>query len=472
MSMVFTRGHAKVLDVQERKLWRQARNQMFFRKFTGYTQPSAHETMRGALQPNFPAGKIVQLIDGNRFGWHGGDTRKGGGDHYVIEVMNAITGMGVSGDAQVKGEGTVVTTKQIDFYLNRKRKETIVKLGNMHELRGGAWAIEAAKTRGPELMDWYQRWMSFYGITWSMVRQYSWHVEGNHENGDYNIGGSHHPNFYIAGAETGTNGTGPYPTWSATDATYEQNIARHMLSVANDAPAAAMSFNLLTNLATECNEKRLQPAMLEGGPGYVMILHNDQWNQLLADPQFLDYVLKTGTSKSEQMDVIKYNRQAICQNFHIYAGNFAALEVHPHKGDADWSTAVTSANATAIDYGLIDEDLESDAKHRIKLDHTDPDNIRTGFTGSQSGNTMHANQQHWRGGMILGANALIGMQAQKPKFFRDDDDYENKKTMDIDGIESYARVDHVDSVSSPTEIANTSSIFFVTNSRRNLALAA
>ncbi len=61
------------------------------------------------------------------------------------------------------------------------------------------------------------------------------------------------------------------------------------------------------------------------------------------------------------------------------------------------------------------------------------------------------------------------MRVEKPKFFRDEDDYENMKTMDIDGIEAYGRSDKLNSLTSPTTVENTSSMVFSTHSRRNYA---
>lgn len=467
MSLVLTRGHAKVLAIQQAKMWMQAGKEMFWRNFTGYTTPTAHETMRGNLQPNFAPGKIIQLLNAEAFGFEGKGGAKGGGDYYIIEVLNKITGMGVSNDAVVKGTGTVSTSDEVDLYINRKRKETIVKIGTMNQLRGGAWAIEAARLHGPQLMDWYQRWLSYYGVNWSLLRKYSWHVEGNHQPGDYNIGGAHHPNFYVAGAN------GPYPTWSGTDATYEANIAAKVASV-GEGGGSAMSLDLLSKLSTACNEKRIEPCVIDGHVGYVMLLHNDQWDQLKRDPDFRNIMLRTASPKSEQIDVLKYNYKIVCENFHIFVGNAAAVEIHPHVGNAAWSTAVTGDNAAYLDYGPIDELQEADGNHYTKLDLTEPTINRTedssiDFVGSQSSNALHENSRHYRLGMILGQNALIGMQVEKPKFFRDEDDYENMKTMDIDGIEAYGRSDKLNSLTSPTTVENTSSMVFSTHSRRNYA---
>ena len=469
------------------KLQMEPENESIWRDIVGRPEISNTDwAMTRMLQPNMKSGlqSAVNLITVGEEGYGrgiGAQGLKSGGDTFIWRQMMQLTGKGVAGDSLVEGTGSIASFRDMRMYVNRMRHETIVRIGRMNDVRAGNWAVAAAKQAGPVLNAWRQRWLSWYGINWALLRKYSWHIEKNGAYNDYPtgslaVGGAHHPNFLCLGLPIGTGNGYMESDWSATDATYEAAIAKNIMRVESANPDCHMNYQNLGMLNQMCSEKRIQPINLGGKTGWILLLHPDQHRQLKKDSEYIQ-AMKTGVESSDMSKVLQHNYSGFIEGFHIFHGFGAACEVFAHySGTAAYlEKLATSANANMIDYGCLlnsarsGETYAAASANGYRPAYKDMTDVTVNRSTAMI-SSAYAEARNKRLGIVLGANALNGVRVGDMRSMREDYDYKNKEAMDIDFIESYGRCDWMydttagDNLSSPTSVVNNSSLVFVTAS--------
>ena len=463
MALTMNHGDAEVLAIQEAKLYREARRSYFWRNWVGYTMPQTQEMAAKKRYPALVKGKVVTVIP-SKFGYTGGNKAvKGGGDRHILYGLKAIVGAGVSGDTQVMGTGNVSSLLVYDIYVNRKRREHVVSVGAMHDLRAGQWAVEVAKTDGPELMDWYQRWMSWYGVNHALLYKNSAHITESGI-GEYAKGKVHHPNVMCLGLPMGIGDGYNFTTWSATAATYESALAKNIARVRNGEPACVLNATGLRQISLAAAERNITPLGMDD-IDYILAVHYDQWFDLLQDEEFRTTLQHWSSLAQDQSKVFFAGASALFERMLIVKDWGGACEVFAHKEHSDGlsDSTITEANATKVIYGPLE--TIADSPYVGIKDMTSPTSVRgetSVANGALSALEVTRLIRDKRAALLLGENALACIQVQHPKFFNMDTDYGNRKTMDIDGIEAYARIDKYDDIDTPTEVQNNGSMIVIT----------
>ena len=479
MSFNLTHGDSKVLDLQTAMLGEEARQTFFWRPWIGYSKPQTLEQLRRQKVINVDRGKVVKMIRAGEAGAYTGTggKQKGGGDHWLMYDKKAITGLGVHGDKKVLGTGTTRKLDSWDFYINRTRNEALVHIGEMEKLREGQWAVEAVKEVGPDLMDWAQRYESWYSYAETLFFKYPANITGAVLDGGYAVDQEYHPNMMFLGMDQGTGLNREFATWLSTpidldDAateTYARNCAINLVSVNPDNPRCLMTATALRRIEKNARERRIAPLNLPGGVSYLLALHPDSLEDLQSDEEYARLLQNWNNQALDQSDVFFKNANGVFSNMLICAEWNGPCEVYPRENTTEFVEEGAGLNnvhvknipslARQIMFGPIRE-TSSGTEVEVK-DMTVPrDCTRTDhhdYAGAAlTGIGVESQLLAKRCNLLLGEYALHGMEVQDYKFFREETDYGNRKGMDIDFIRSLSRPDKKDAT--PTYADNTSSM--------------
>ena len=467
-------GDALVLDLQAAMLGEEAEQTSFWRGWTGYSEPQSLESIRQKKVIDVPKGMIVKMIRSSEAGAYTGQggKEKGGGDHYRMYDKKPILGQGVSNDIKVLGTGKTRTLNGWDLYINRKRHETLVHIGEMNNIREGAWALAAVKDAGPDLIKWAQKWEAWYSYAETLFFKYSKHITDPVVDGGYAVTKEYHPNMMFLGLDQGTGYNKEFATWSSTAATYAARCARNLVNVVPDNARCVMTAAGIRRAEKNARARRMAPLNLPGGVNYLFVLHPDSLEDLQSDEEFARLLQNWNSGALDQSkfyftnDTAKFSNTLICSEWN------GPCEVYPRENSANFLAEGNGLNnieviaddskATEIMFGPIEELVSVDAEVGVK-DMLDPrDNTytdRVDFAGAAlDGVGVESNLLTKRCNLFLGEYALCGMEVQENKFYREETDYGNRKGMDIDFIRALARPDKKDDDTSPTYADNTTSM--------------
>jgi len=442
-------------------------------RFTHTTNPQTEAQAARKMWPSLNANAIINVIP-SVFAGAGDGSSKGGGEYARLPMVDEIYGDPVLGDTTVKGTGTGQSMRYADCYVHRFRKEAIAEFGKKSMQLLGSWGLDLAKGVGPQLTDWHMRFEASRGIQEAFLRGHSWHILRATANAGLGVAGRIHKNLYCAGVTADGAFNSNYPTWSGTAATYEAAAAKHVFDVSDGASENQMSASLLRSLEKECMKKRLKKISFGGGKSaYVMILHPDQYHQLLEDTEFVNSL--QNWANTDQAKIFTESAEAYYSGFVIFrsgygqGGGFTIYPFDESETTGLASTAMTVANCDKLYFGPVE--TITPLPYVQEKEPTNTSNI-------ESDTIAQTALRHLRGGMILGAQAMNGILVERPSLLKEIDDYENKKAVDIDATWGYSRPDFItystftDDGTTITETIsdseNTSSILFVTYSPESL----
>lgn len=457
MAATLITSDAVVLASISAKLRHQRRASFAFEKFT---DSSRTRTMDQATQQMWPrnVGSPINMITDpwteNQRG-----NQKGGGYRYQIAATIPYTGQGKSGDAQLHGSELSDDFLYMEGYMNRKRQGGLEKVGDFNDALLGQWAKQTANEVGARLFEWLYYWKAWYGIPYALLWGHSRHIIGTDAQ-ELAVTRRLNPNFYVCGLNAGTGSGNTYATWSATHATFMQNLARNIIQSV-DAPQCYMTAENLDILYSEAIRLRLKP--LNGDPAnpmFACLIHIDQYNQLKQDDRFLASLQEfEGNAEAAKvwtsMGAIRYS------NLIVFPGINGPCEVFPHLTTDTLTTyAAVSGDATDLEFGPV-----QDAAGLPERDILTPTNIDS---ATASAATIAAGHMSRRVGFVLGGDAIYGVQTKAERLVRDEWDYENKKGIAIDWMGGYSRCDWYNNPApaSATTVEHTGSIPFVTFSPR------
>lgn len=256
----FARSEEANVVLLEEKLKRDAFYQLFFAPFLGQTTEDKIDGSR------VPSGAPIELLEA---------FAEEGGDSMLLPMLGRLSGVGVSGDAQLKGNEEAFALYYQKVYINQKRHG--VKLGGrMSNQR--VKKFDLMRKAEPLLADWLAQWIE-YDILYTFYHGYSSHVLGSAA-GELNLTSGQkicHPNFYAAGSG--------FVTWNATASTYEGNVEDAVTGV-TDTSTDYMSADLLEELRVACMEKKIAPIQTEYGEYIPILLHPKQAKQLRKDSDY------------------------------------------------------------------------------------------------------------------------------------------------------------------------------------------
>lgn len=395
----FARSEEGNLQLLNEKLKREAWRQLFFARFAG-------KTTQDDTGSRIPSGMPIEVDQ--RFAEEGSDSLK-------VAMIKRLTGSGVWGDQQLKGNEERQNIYYQNVYINQFR-HAVKSGGRMSQQRMKKFNL-AAKYR-PQLSDWLAQYMEV-DFWYAYLHGYSRHIMGGLSSGGYNITSGQkicHPNFYGAGDG--------FATWSATAATYEGTVENTVTGV-TDTSTDHFTTSLLEALRVEVQDKNIAPMVTEDGyEFYPMIVHPRQMKQIRTD--------STWAAAQRDANGMKSLKNPI---FNGACGHYAGFALY----------------------------------ERILTPSVDPDaggsTVEFGYptaTFGLSALTDHARKV----GLIFGAGSLAMGWATGPYFDEDDEDYKNLRGVAIGQISGCARAEYKDDSTdgSNTDVINQSSIAFCTYS--------
>ena len=242
-------------------------HQPFWSRFMGKFGPnvSLHDSAKAfgvVKEGSKPTGSPIEVME---------DFSVKGGTTMGVNVYYPLKGQGVSGDTQLLGKEEKLGYASYDVEINQKRhgvqkfngkysRAMLAKPGVYKGLVGRA---------GEALNEWFSRWIN--GIPYDAI--FKGHAEHMFASGDAGPGLSQksHPNFFVAGSGQ--------VTWSDTPATYETNVATALNGLA-DTASDYMTPDVLTRLAYEATQLKIQKTKVGNGEYYIVILSGPQAYQL------------------------------------------------------------------------------------------------------------------------------------------------------------------------------------------------
>lgn len=359
---------------------------------------------------------------------------KNGGNKYVIRTLNRISGSkpGQAGGVvlnqdRARGKEGVDTYREHEIVVGRVRKPWTAQTDEFSLLLQGNWGKITRDSLPGRMNDFHNRYESFYTILMAAIWGQSLHAYAATSQGGLGETKRLHKNVVFAGQAN--------PTWSATAATWEATCAQLAMTMRNAGVAGQADTHFgkafMDRLIYEADNIGIPMIETPMGMRRICLIHPDQRYEAANDPE-LASILKGFVSPKADRSEFYINRMWLDYGECIWVPDFfGGLEATPYlntQSDAGLNdTNVTAANATNIAFGPLSTSTEADpydgTKYRpVELDPTDYDNVRStsGATGYATGIRVC---------LMLGDNALIGVENGGIKFADMADDYD-----DIQGI--------------------------------------
>lgn len=370
---------------------------------------------------------------------------QGGSDSLYVPQIRRLTNLPKYGDAQLKGFEENMSTYLHRVYVNRFRTAVNTTIGKMNDLR--ARRIKMAQQAVPGLKAWLSAYITPYVIMKAFNEGYSDSITRSAANDGLAIAKMYNPNTYVrAGSAT------DWVTWSATPATHLRNIATaiHAQSAAVT-DANRFSAEMLEDLRGMLIAQRVgRLVSLEGKEYWAIICHPSVIKQARQDTR-ISTATESAFRGSMRKDPILSGAELYYNGFAIFENLGVGQEVH--YGD---STGAGDGNYDQLMWGAVSGLSNAEGAAVVT-----PLVELNQMVYTQS--TTNISERKMKSSLVLGPRALSIGQAQRAQMYNETDDYDNKKSVDIDIIQAAARVDFTDAVTY-TASENTSSAMIITHS--------
>lgn len=391
MATIIQRSDEAHIGLLQAKTEKEMFKRLYFSRWMGFTQQSK---MTGEDIP--PVAPIVMKKD----------FASQGMDNMVVPMLKNLSGRPVYGDTQVLNTGESQRLNYLKIYLNQRRKAVQPPARMSNQRVKTLNLIEQAR---PQMQDWLARDTEVQ-IVRAFYERYSGNVSTATSSGGLGQTIRYHPNIYAA--DSGA------VTWSGTVATHVSNIHTANQGLLAGAADDKMSASALYKFMTYCNKKEIVPIVIDGYDIRPLLIHENQWAQLLLDPLFRETM-----NQALPRTLIENPLLSGCS--HIFA-KFAIFV-------REFSVFGLSSTSSALTWGA-----------------TYP------LEGVDSYDT--------KGAICFGMGALAGAWAFGPEYSVEVTDHKNKQETAVAMIDGFARADYMDDSTTPTEVINKSSALLLTYS--------
>lgn len=365
---------------------------LFWARFLGFTTV-ANDGME------IPAAAPISMK--RQFGTEGMTTMK-------IPKHRRLVQDGVSGGQTLEGTGERIRVNYQQLLINQRRK-AVDGPDRMSNLR--VKKLDLINREKPKLQEWLNEHTEWQ-ITSAIYEGYNQNVTKAATSGGLGTTKVQHPN--ICAVDSGQ------VTWSATANTYATNI-HNTVSGLTGAAEDKFNFNALYGMATKMSEFKIKPLMYGGAEFWCMVIHDNQWRQLMLDSEYKAALQNAGPRDLTGNPLFRNMRPALfAAGFMIFVRRASVYGV---------STAATPT----VTWGATNP-----------LSALDTYDVK--------------------GAIAFGNNFLYGGWAFGPHFTVRDYDHEDKHETGMAIIDGYARDDSPDSTSSPTETVNQTSALLLSYS--------
>lgn len=359
---------------------------LFWSRFMGWVEPSN--------VPGEEMAPVAPIMMKREFGTEGMTSMKL--PHYRRLVQDFVYG-----DSTLKGTGERQRVNYQLLRINQRRKAVAPPTRMSAQRVKRLDLINRAKPQLSRILPEHTEVM----INSAIYEGFSRNVTAAATVGAYAQTTYQHPNMYAI--DSGQ------VTWSATSSTYLTNI-HSAVSGLTGAVDDKFNSTALYGFASEMIKLKIQPVVVGGYPFWPLLIHVNQWRQLMQDGEF-----RADLRSAAPRDLLQNPIFQGAAPRHYFAGFLIFV-----RNASVWG--VTTAATPTVTWGA-----------------TNPLNALDTYDV--------------KGAIAFGNNFLCGGWAFGPHYTTEVDDHGNWSEVGLAVIDGYARHDAPDSTSSPTEHVNQSS---------------
>ncbi len=354
-----------------------------------------------------------------------------------IPVEQRLTGMPVYGDMPLIGteESQAISWRRVK--INRTRKAEKIPTGMSKQIMK-KYADSLVTGAERKLTTWWGQDYIPGNIIMAMLCGYSQDLIYPTAKGGRAVSVMSHPNFLVAG-----NGFVAYTAGRPGTAAYEASVEAALDGLTSD---DTFSVALLQAMSIEAPRKKIKQIVFKDGFSFYPVFCSDaQWYQLMGDPDFKDVMKRIPESLAK--NPLGNGALAYVYGCAIYP-DLKLWGARTHNDDAN-------VTADTVEYGPTPTAAERAA-------------------GMKSGNWMTQLDQNTKKlAILIGASALSVGVGERLQLKDDVQDYENRKGVGVDTIQSILRSDIFDEDGMTGLTAgdfqeNTSSMVIATYSPQNI----
>lgn len=391
MATIIARSDEAHIGLLQAKTAKEMFKRLYFSRWIGFTQQSK---MTGEDIP--PVAPIVMKKE----------FASQGMDNMVVPMLKNLTGEPVYGDVQVLNTGESQQLNYLKVYVNQRRKAIQPPARMSNQRVKTLQLIEQAR---PQMQDWLAR-NSEIQIVRAFYEKYNASVSTATSSGGLGQTIRYHPNIYAA--DSGA------VVWSGTVATHVTNIHNANQGLLAGAADDKMSASALYRFMTYCNKKEIMPITVGGYEIRPLLIHENQWAQLLLDPLFRE-TMNQALPRTLIDNPLLSGMAHIFAKFAIFVREFSVFGLSSTPSALTWGASNPLAGVDAYDT---------------------------------------------KGAICFGMGALCGGWALGPEYSVEETDHGNRKETAVAMIDGFARADYEDVTTAPTSIINKSSAILLTYS--------
>jgi hypothetical protein len=391
MATIIQRSDEAHIGLLEYKTAKEMFKKLFFAKWMGFVEQSK---MTGEeVAPVAPVVMKKAFVED-------------GMDNMTLPMLLNLTGTPIYGDKQESGQGESQRLNYAKVFINMRSRPVAPPARMSNQRVKPLKLIEASRK---QLTDWLARDTEIQMVS-AFYELYSRNVTAATVDGGLGQTKRYHPNIYAA--DSGA------VSWSGTVATHIASIHAANQGLAAGAADDRMSAVALHKFKSYCSKKELMPINIDGFEFIPLLIHENQWTQLVLDPEF------RATMNNAIPRDLKNNPL-----LNDACGYFAGFALYKRE----FSVFGLSSTASALTWGA-----------------TNP------LTGVDTYDTKAA--------IAFGMGSLYGGWAFGPNYETEKTNMGKNQETSVQMIDGFGRGDSYDSSSSPTSVVQKSSALLLTNS--------
>lgn len=308
MATIITRSDELHLGLLQSQTMEQVYKMLFFSRFAGFTK---HSRARG--EDIVPPSPIVIKKDFQREG----------SDNMTIPMLGNLTAPPVYGDKQVQETGESQALRNLKLFINQRRKAVTppARMANQRVAK-----LQLVRQAKPQVETWLARDTEVQ-IVRAFYEGYSANVTADAADGGIGQAKRYHPNIYCA--DSGE------VSYSGTLATHIGNIHAANNGLAAGAAEDIMSAAALYKFMSYCNKKQILPMVVGGYDIRPLLIHENQWQQLLRDKEFRE-TMNQAVPRSTLQNPLLNGAQCVFAKFAIFVREFSVFGLDSTSTTLTW----------------------------------------------------------------------------------------------------------------------------------------
>lgn len=364
---------------------------LFFARYMGFVEPS--------VVPGEERAPMSPIIMKRDYAAKGMDFMK-------IPLLKNLTGTPKYGDVQLKGTGESQDLNYLNVYINQRRHAVAPPARMANQRVSMLNMVEQAR---PQITDWLAR-QTEWQIVQAFCDGFSPNITTATTSGGLGITKRLHPAIFVADAGQ--------VTFNNTYATYAGAV-HTAVNGWTGTDDQKMSARALREFSVACNKREIPTMNVDGVECRPLLIHENQWLQLMTDSEFLKAYEQGGFSEVKKNPL-----------FTGMAGLYAKFAIFVRE----FSVPGITTTSSTVTWGATNPLSAVDSNAR-------------------------------KAAICFSIGAMCGGWAFGPNYTTETDDHGNWQEVGVAMIDGFARADYQDSTSSPSDTPiNKSSAILLTYS--------